>query len=89
MVRFCCLRWFQEKMRSRRTVVPRKPGDDERWTAAVTAPIQRIDERRNPVRSLPDPKSYPEISCLGKGEIKKDLRDLERDVMFGQKISAV
>jgi hypothetical protein len=47
--------------RSRREIVPRRPTDDlERWAASgATNKVVLIDERRNVMRNLPDPKIYP------------------------------
>jgi len=51
------------RKRSRREVTSRKPGDDDRWNAAQTsvASVKNviIDERRNVMRNLPDPKLFP------------------------------
>jgi hypothetical protein len=135
------------RKRSRREVTSRKPGDDDRWNAAQTsvASVKNviIDERRNVMRNLPDPKLFPgdektykrrvcrwtncsfsssyviivplfplsflfeclyiciyyldvwlcrtsylvnyqisEINSLMKSEVKKDLREMERDMLF-------
>ena len=46
--------------RSRRDIVPRRPGDDldSRWS--TTGPkVVIIDERRDVMRNLPDPKLFP------------------------------
>lgn len=75
------------RKRSRREIIARKPGDEERWASSAqpavpTVKVVTIDERRNVMRNLPDPKHFPEINSLMKSEVKKDIREMERELLF-------
>ena len=54
--------------RSQRAINAKRPGDEERWSASSQAGPKVtlvVDERRNVMRNLPDPKAFPGATTGG------------------------